>query len=149
MTAEPKNVYFDVLNDIVNKYNSTYHNTTEMKPINNPKFKIGNHVRISKCKNNFTKRYAPNWSEEDFEIGGIKNTAPWTYVINDLIGEKIVDTFDKKELQKTNEKGFRTEKIIKRKRNKLCVKWKVYDNSSKFGLIKKTLYKMSQYLPKP
>ena len=108
-----------------------------MKRINNPKFKIGNHVRISKCKNNFTKRYAPNWSEKDFEIGGIKNAVPWTYVINNLIGENIVGTFCEKELQKTNKKGFRTEKIIKRKRNKLCVKWKGYDNSSNSWVDKK------------
>ena len=59
----------------------------------------------------------------------IKNTVPWTYVINDLNGEKILGTFYKKELQKTNQKEFRMEKVIKRRGNKLCINWKGYDNS--------------------
>ena len=58
-----------------------------------PKFKIGNHVRISKYKNIFAKGYAPTWSEEVFLISKIKNTVPWTYILNDLNGEKIVGTF--------------------------------------------------------
>ena len=58
-----------------------------------PKFKIGNHVRISKHKNIFAKGYAPTWSEEVFVISKIKNTVPWTYILNDLNGEKIVGTF--------------------------------------------------------
>ena len=56
---------------------------------------------------------------------------PWTYFINDLNGEKIVGTFYENELQKTNEKEFRIEKVIQRKRNKLYVKWKGYDSSIK------------------
>ena len=87
-----------------------------------PKFKVGDHVRISKHKNIFGKEYAPNWSEE-------KNTVPWTYEINDLNGEKNVGSFYEKELQKTDQKEFRIEKVIKRKGNKLYVKWKGYDNS--------------------
>ena len=58
----------------------------------------------------------------------VKNTAPWTYVINDLNGEEIIGTFYEKELQKTNKKEFRIEKVIKRKGDKLYVKWKGYDN---------------------
>ena len=54
---------------------------------------------------------------------------PWTYVISDLKGEEIVGTFYKKELQKTIQKEFRVEKVIKRKGNKLYVKWKGYDSS--------------------
>ena len=53
---------------------------------------------------------------------GLKNTVPWTYAINDLSGEEIIGTFYEKELQKTNQQGFRIEKVIKRKRNKLYVK---------------------------
>ena len=52
----------------------------------------------------------PNWSEEVFVIKKVKNTVPWTYVINDLNGEKIIGTFYEKELQKTNQKEFRIEK---------------------------------------
>ena len=58
-----------------------------------PKFKVGDNVRISKYKNIFAKGYTPNWSEEDFAIGKIKNTVTWTYVINDLNGEEVTGTF--------------------------------------------------------
>ena len=93
-----------------------------------PKFKVRDHVRISKYKNIFAKGYTPNWSEEVFVVSKVKNTVPWTYVINDLNGEEIIGTFYEKELQKTNQQGFRIEKVIKRKGNKLYVKWKGYDN---------------------
>ena len=74
------------------------------------------------------KGYTPNWSEEVFVIKEV-NTIPWTYAINVLNGEEIIGTFYEKELQKTNQQGFRIEKVIKRKGNKLYVKWKGYDNS--------------------
>ena len=90
---------------------------------------VGDHVRISKYKNIFAKGYTPKWSEEAFVNRKIKNTVPWTYVINDLNGEKIIGTFYEKSCRKTSQKEFRTEKIIKRKWNKLFVKWKEYDNS--------------------
>ena len=144
MTAISKNVYFDVLDDIVNKCNNTIHRTIKMKPIDvtddsfaeyneesnkrNPKFKVGDHVRISKYKNIFAKGYAPNWSEEIFVIKKVKNTVPWTYVISDVNNEEIIGSFYEKELQKTNKKEFRIEKILKRKGDKLYVKWKGYDN---------------------
>ena len=84
MTVASKNVYYDILDEIVDKYNNTYHRTIKMKPINvknnsfakyneesnekDPKFKVGDHVRISKYINIFTKGNAPNWSEEIFVI---------------------------------------------------------------------------------
>ena len=117
MTAVSKNVYFDVLDDIVNKYNNTVHRTIKMKPIDvtsdsyaeynedsnvtKPKFKVGDHVRISKYKNSFSEGYTQNWSEEVFVISKIKNTVPWKYVISDLNGERITGSFYEKELQKT------------------------------------------------
>ena len=132
MTSASKNVYIDKLDDIVNEYNNTYNRTIKMKPIedrNNayidsikevndkdPKSKVGDHVRISKYKNVFDKGYTPNWSKE------VKNTLPWTYVINNLNGKEIIEKFYEKELQKTNQQGFRIEKVIKRKGNKLYVK---------------------------
>ena len=94
-----------------------------------PKFKVGDRVKISKYKNIFAKGCTPNWSEEVFVIKKVKNTVPWTYVINDLNGEEIIGTFYEKELQKTNQQEFRIEKVIKRKGDKLYVKWKGYDNS--------------------
>ena len=71
----------------------------------------------------------PNWLEEIFIIKKIKNTVPWTYVLNDLNGEEIIGTFYETELQKTDQKEFRIEKVLKKKGDKLYVKWKSYDNS--------------------
>ena len=107
----------------------------------NPKFKVGDRVRISKYKNIFAKGYTPNWSEEVFVIKKVKNTVPWTYVINDLKGEEIMGTFYEKELQKTSQDQFRIEKVIKRKGDKMYVKWKGYDNSFNSWIDKKDLIK--------
>ena len=109
--------------------------------IKNPKFRKGDHVRITKYKNIFAKKHSPNWSEKAFIVNKIKNTVPWTYVIYDLIGGEIIGTFYEKELQKTNQEEFRIEKVIKRKGNKLYVKWKGYDNSFNSSVDKKTWYK--------
>ena len=105
MPAVSKNVYFDVLDDIVNEYNKTVHRTIKMKPIEvtsdsyaeyhedsnekDPKFKVGDCGRISEYKNIFAKVYTQNWSEEVFPVSKIKDTVPWTYVISDLNGEPI------------------------------------------------------------
>ena len=72
-------------------------------------------------------------------VNKIKNTVPWTYVVNDLNGEEITETFYAKELQKTNKKEFIIEKVIKRKGDKLYVKWKGYDNSFNNWINKKDL----------
>ena len=105
------------------------------------KFKVGDHVRKSKYKNIFAEDYTPSWSEEVFVIKEIKNTVSWTYVINDLKTEEIIGTFYEKELQKTNQEGFRIEKVIKKKGNKLHVKWKGYDNLYNSWIDKKDLVK--------
>ena len=155
MTAILKNVYIDKLDDIVKESNNAYHTTIQMKPvdvkddmyidikkeINNkdPKFKVGDYVRISKYKNIFAKGYMPNWSEEIFVIKKVKNTVPWTYVINDLNGEEITGTFYENELQGTKQNEFRIEKVIKRKGDKLYVKWKGYDNSFNSWIDKKDI----------
>ena len=139
MTSISKNVYFDVLDDLVNKYNNTVHRTIDMKPIDvkdntyvdskkevndkDPKFNVGDPAKTSKYKYIFVKGYTPNWSEEAFVVNKIKNTVPCSYVINDLNGEEITGSFYEKELQKTNQKEFRIEKILKRKGDKLYVKW--------------------------
>ena len=109
MAAVSKNAYYDVLHDIVEKYNNTWHSTIKMKPKDvgdnnfteyvkesnkkDPKFKVGDRVRISKYKNVFAKGYVPNWSEEVFVVNKIKNAVPWTYEINDLNGEKNCKKF--------------------------------------------------------
>ena len=110
-----------------------------MRATLNPKFKIGDHVRISKYKNFFTKGYAPNQSEDVFIVSKINNTVPWIYVISDMNGEDIIVSFYEKKLQRTNQQIFRIEKIIKRKGNKLYVKWKLYDNSFNSWINKKDI----------
>ena len=101
--------------------------------------KIGDHVRISKYKNIFAKVDTPNWSEEVFVNKKVKNTVPWTSVINDLNGEGITGTFYEKDLQKTNQKEFRLEKAIKRKGDKLYVTWKGYNSLFNSWIDKKDL----------
>ena len=118
---------------------SAYINIDKEVNDNDSKFKVGDHVRISKYKNIFAKGYTPNWSEEVFVIKEIKNTVSWTYVINDLNNEEIIGTFYEKELQKIDEQELRIEKVIKRKGNKLYVKWKEYDNSFNSWIDKKDL----------
>ena len=81
----------------------------------------------------------PNWPEEIFIIKKIKNTVPSTYVINDVNGEKIIGTFYENELQKTDQKEFRIEKLRKKKGDKLYVKWKGYDNSFDSWIDKKDI----------
>ena len=145
MTSVSKNMYIDKLDEMVNKYNNTYHSSTKMKPIdvkpstyidfdkkNNkegPKPKIGGHVRISKYENIFAKGYVQNWSEEVFVIKKLRNIVPWTSVVSDLKGKEIVGTFYEKQFQNSIQKEFRVEKVIKRKGDKLYVKWKSYDSS--------------------
>ena len=115
-TAIGKNVYYDVLDDAVNKNNNTKHSTIKMKPIdvkNNKrvytdehndkdgKFKVVERVRISRYKSIFAKGYAPNWSSEIFIVNKINDTVPYTYNLKDLSDEEIIGSFYDKELQKT------------------------------------------------
>ena len=167
MNSVLKNVYIDKLDAIVGEYNDAYHRTIKMKPVDvkdntyidfnrelndkDAKFKVGDRVIISKYKNLFAKGYTLSWSEEVFVISKIKNTVPWTYVIDDLNGKEIIGTFYEKELQKTNQKEFRIEKMIRKKGDKLLVKWKGYDSSfnswvdkKRFGVI--LLHKNEQIL---
>ena len=101
VTSVSKNVYIDKLDNIVKKYNNTYHNTIKMKPVDlksstyidsskesnnkDPKFKIGDIVRMTKYKNIFAKGYVTNWTEEVFMIK--KVSMAWKCVINDLNGK--------------------------------------------------------------
>ena len=119
MTWVSKNVYVDKLDDIVNEYNNTSNRKIKMKPVDakdntyidfkkeindkDPKFKVGDPVKISKYKNIFAKGYTSNWSEEVFVIKKVKNAFPWTYVIIDLKSEEIIGTCYEKELQGTNQ----------------------------------------------
>ena len=122
ITAVSKIVYFDALDDIVNKYNNTVHRTIKMKTIDvtsdsyaeynedsnltKPKLKVGDHVRISKYKIIFARGNTKNWSEEVFVISKIKDTVPWTHAISDLNRGKFAGSFYEKELQKTNQNEY-------------------------------------------
>ena len=126
MITTGKNVYFNVLDDIVDKYNNTYHISIKVKPKDvtdsvfieyneelnkeDPKFKIGDHVIISKYKNIFAKGYTSNWSKEVFIVKKVKNTVPWTYVINDLNGEEILGSFMKKSCKRLIRKSLELKK---------------------------------------
>ena len=114
----------------------TYINFTKGVNDRDPKFKFGDHVKISKYKNIFAKGYTPNWSEEVFVIKKVKTTVPWTYVINDLNGKEIIGTFYEKELQKTNQQEFRREKVIKEKAMNYMSNGKVMIVHLIVGLIK-------------
>ena len=126
MTATGKNVYYDVLDDVVNKYNNTKYSTIKMKPINvkdttkssslernnkrvyadehnkkDSRFKLGDRVRISKFKNIFAKGHTPNWSKEIFIVDKINDTVLYMYNLKDLNDEEIIGSFYDRELQKT------------------------------------------------
>ena len=117
MTATGKNVYYDVLDDAVNKYNNTKHSTIKMKPIDagdnnkrvyidehnekDSRFKVVDRVRITKFKKIFAKGYTPNWSKEIFIVDKINDTVPYAYNLKDLNDEEIIGSFYDRELQKT------------------------------------------------
>ena len=141
----------------MNEYNNKYHRPIKMRPVGvkyntyinfgkavndeDPKFRVGDYVRISKYKNIFTKGYTPNWSEEFFVISKIKNAVPWTYVINDLNSEEINGAFYEKELRKANEEKLRVDKVITKKGNEFYVKWKGYNNSFNSSINQKDIVK--------
>ena len=147
-----------MLDDIVNKHHNTVHKSIKMKPIDvtddsyaeynedfkkkDPKFKVGVHFGLSKYKkykNVFAKGYAPNWPREVFVVSGIQNTVPWIYIVIDLNSEEITGAFYEKELQKASHEKFQIEKVLKRKGDKLYVKWKGYDSHFNSWINKKDI----------
>ena len=147
--------YIDVLPDLVEDYNNTVHSSTKLTPIDaskkkneltvwrnlypdryktsrlNPKFSVGDEVRITKKKKDFEKGYTTRWTEEMFTIKEIRETNPITYKLEDLQGEEIKGTFYEPELQKTEQQIYRIEKVIEKEKGRSFVKWKGY--SDKFN----------------
>lgn len=139
--------WLNILPDIVEKYNSTKHKTTGMKPVDvtkkdeqhllqhvyshlktvdpqKQKFKDGDSVRISKYREAFSKGYTPNWSNEVFKIRKVRNTNPTTYILEDQEGNEIQGGFYKYEIQKVKHPDiYLVEKVLRRKQNKIYVKW--------------------------
>ena len=84
----------------------------------------------------------PNWTEEIFVVKEVKETVPYTYVIEDLQGDTIDGTFYEQELQKTKQEVYRIEKVLKRKGDKLFVKWKGYPSSQNSWIDKSSVVGM-------
>ena len=148
-TANSTNVYIDVLNDLVSQYNKTVHSSIEVTPIEaskkenekqvflnlypsessakkKPKFELGDYVRIPKKKGTFEHGFTPRYTEEVFQVSSVLDTSPVTYKLIDFNNEEIKGTFYEQELQKTKQDTYRIEKVLKKKGNKLFVKWKGY-----------------------
>ena len=142
----------NIINDLITNYNNTVHHTIRMRPIDvnkknktkifndiykrmkiltaARKFAIGDFVRISKEKHIFEKGYTPNWTTELFKISKINNTNPPTYLLEDLHGAPIKWSFYEAELQKTQQPDiYLVEKILRRRGNKVYVKWLGFDST--------------------
>lgn len=146
-TANDTRKWIDVLDPLVYNYNHSYHRSIQMTPVEasdednegqvyrnlfkekvvpNPKFKIGDHVRISIYKKPFRKGYLPTFTDEMFEVSGVLQTDPVTYRLKDLGGEEVIGTFYEKEMVRYDNDVFKIEKILRRKGDKLLVKWLNY-----------------------
>ena len=154
MAAVSKNVYISVLDDIVNKYSKIVHRSIKMKLIDvtpdsyaecnedsndkDPKFKVGDHVRIQNTKT-FLLKDTLQMGQKKFLLLVKLKIQLRGHVIRDLNGEPIIGSIYEKELQKTSQEKFRIENVLKRKGDKLYVKWKGYDNSFNSWIDKKDL----------
>ena len=150
-SANNNTIYYDKIDELLKNYNSSWHRSVRMapleasdiknsnqvfanlysdeiyKPVKKPKFQIGDKVRISKYKRQlFDKGFTPNWTEEIFVINQILHTKPVTYRVVDLQGEAVTGSFYEPELQKTTQEIFRIEKVIRRERKRALVKWRGY-----------------------
>ena len=147
-------IFYNIIDDLVNRYNNKYHSIIKMTPVEGSKkinenrikniynlkkktkkpgkFKIRDRIRLSLEKNIFEKSYETNWTEENFVIYDIKYSNVPYYYLKDLNDEKIKGSFYEQELQKTNFKKddlYIIEKVLKTKNDKAYVKWRNYDSS--------------------
>ena len=161
-TAENTRNWIDMLDDLVSKYNNSYHEAIRMRPIDaskienesevwenlfrdddqaktSDKFKIGDTVRISRIKGIFEHGFLPNWTEQIYKIHKINKSKPVTYILKDLKDEIIEGGFYKEELQKTSQEVFRIEKVLRKKKI----------NGIEHGLVKWIGYsdKFNEWLP--
>lgn len=155
--------WLDILPQVVNKYNSTVHSTTGLKPKNvtrrhtnlllntvyskvktidprKPKFKVGDSVRISKYRAVFDKSYEPNWSNEIFTVIKVRLTNPRTYLLKDYTGDDIKGSFYDFELQRTKHPHtYLVEKVLKRRGNSMFVKWLGFSKKHNSWITKKNV----------
>ena len=152
-TANNTQKYIDVLPGMVEKYNNTYHRSIKLKPtvvrkpanykhIHNalydkvnarkatpPRFHVGDKVRIVRKKGILEKGFTPNWTEEMFTVTTVKATKPPTYYIEDTRGEPVQGTFYEQELQTNVQEIYRIERVLKRGKDRVFVKWKGYSSA--------------------
>ena len=152
-TVNSTQKYIDVLPSMVEKYNNTYHRSIKLtpsdacKPANyqhvhnalyatvnarkatSPKFHVGDEVHITRKKGTFEKGFTPNWTEEVFTISSVKATKLPTYTIKDTLDEPVQGTFYEQELQLSAQEIFRIERVLRKKKNQVYVKWKVYSDT--------------------
>ena len=143
--------WVNILPNLLSEYNDTKHRTIGMKPKDvgpdneievlkrfdierwnrtQGKFKLGEKVRISKNKHVFEKGYTPNYTTEVFTIDKVKKTIPHTYLLKDYQGEPIAGGFYEEELLKTAHPDvYLVEKMLRKRGNKLFVKWLGFDNA--------------------
>lgn len=153
-TARGSYTWIDILDEIVRKYNNTVHRSTRMKPVDIKqahvkavlkrltaaatgqsqrvaKFSIGDKVRISKYKHVFKKGYLPNWTNETFSIFKVNPTIPPTYILNDNKGNVLKGAFYEQELLRTKVGDvYLVEKILRKRGNRVLVRWKGFDKSA-------------------
>lgn len=145
--------WIDILPNLVQNYNTSFHRSIKMTPeqgsltenskivygnlfppieakSKKEKFKLGDRVRISRKYKDFRKGYLPNFTEEIFKISKVLKTDPITYKIKDMNNEEIIGSFYEQEMGKYESELFEVEKILKRSRGKVLVKWKGYDSTS-------------------
>ena len=152
-TANYTEKYIDVLPNMVGKYNSTYHQSIKLTPSDarspanyqhvhnalyakvnprkatSPKFYVGDKVHITRKKGTFEKGFTPNWTKEVFTIISVKATKPPTYTIKDTLGESVQGSFYEQELQLSVQEIFSIERVLRKKKNQVYVKWKGYSNA--------------------
>ena len=135
---------------MVEKYNNTYHRSIKFTPSDarntgnyqhvhnalyaqvnarqatSPKFHVDDKVCITRKKGTFENGFTPNWAEKVFTSSSVKATKPPTYTIKYTLGEAVQGTFYEQELQLSAQEMFRIERILKKKKNQVIVKWKSY-----------------------
>ena len=156
--------YIDVLDEMAKSYNETVHSSTKITPIEaskeknenkvwlnlysiskagkDPKYSVGDKVRISKKKTTFEKGYTPRWTEEIFTIDEVLCTEPPTYKLKDYNDERIQGSFYEPELQKAIQDIYRVQKVIRNRGNKILVKWLGYPDSFNSWIDSKDVIKL-------
>lgn len=145
--------WIDILQALVYNYNNSYHRSIKMTPTegsleknsvkvydalfppklvkeNVPQYNIGDRVRISKKYREFRKGYLPNFTTEIFIVSEVLKTSPVTYKLKDMDGEELLGSFYAEELSKYDSEIYEIDKVLKKSKGKLLVKWRGYDKPS-------------------